>query len=53
LRLQAENLYTCFSWRFQGEVLKISGFGSFAVREKKNRNGRNPQGLINLLYADL
>ena len=27
----------------QGETLKISGFGSFVVREKANRRGRNPQ----------
>ena len=27
----------------RGEKIKISGFGSFAVREKKARKGRNPQ----------
>ena len=27
----------------RGEGIKISGFGSFAVREKKARKGRNPQ----------
>lgn len=27
----------------RGEKLKISGFGSFTVREKKARRGRNPQ----------
>lgn len=27
----------------QGETLKISGFGSFVVREKRTRRGRNPQ----------
>jgi integration host factor subunit alpha len=26
-----------------GENVKISGFGSFAVRDKKARRGRNPQ----------
>jgi len=27
----------------RGEKIKISGFGSFAVRGKKARKGRNPQ----------
>jgi len=27
----------------QGENLKISGFGHFLVKEKKDRKGRNPQ----------
>ena len=27
----------------RGEKIKISGFGNFAVREKKSRVGRNPQ----------
>jgi integration host factor subunit alpha len=27
----------------RGENLKISGFGSFMVRQKKSRLGRNPQ----------
>lgn len=27
----------------QGETLKISGFGNFVVKEKKDRRGRNPQ----------
>jgi len=27
----------------RGEKIKVSGFGSFAVREKKARKGRNPQ----------
>lgn len=27
----------------QGEKIKISGFGNFVVREKKQRIGRNPQ----------
>lgn len=27
----------------RGENLKISGFGSFMVRDKKSRLGRNPQ----------
>lgn len=27
----------------QGEKIKISGFGNFAVKEKKSRRGRNPQ----------
>ena len=27
----------------RGEKVKISGFGSFIVREKKARKGRNPQ----------
>ena len=27
----------------RGENLKISGFGSFSVRQKKSRLGRNPQ----------
>ncbi len=27
----------------RGEKIKISGFGSFVVREKKARKGRNPQ----------
>lgn len=27
----------------QGEKVKISGFGSFEVRDKKSRIGRNPQ----------
>lgn len=27
----------------QGEKVKISGFGNFLVREKKERIGRNPQ----------
>jgi integration host factor subunit alpha len=26
-----------------GEDLKITGFGKFAVRKKKDRRGRNPQ----------
>jgi len=26
-----------------GETVKVSGFGSFVVREKNNRQGRNPQ----------
>jgi integration host factor subunit alpha len=26
-----------------GETLKISGFGSFIVKEKNDRRGRNPQ----------
>lgn len=26
-----------------GEILKISGFGSFVVKQKKDRRGRNPQ----------
>jgi len=26
-----------------GENLKISGFGSFVVRKKQDRRGRNPQ----------
>ncbi len=26
-----------------GETLKISGFGSFIVKQKNNRRGRNPQ----------
>lgn len=26
-----------------GEYLKISGFGSFIVKQKKDRRGRNPQ----------
>lgn len=26
-----------------GETLKVSGFGSFVVKEKNNRRGRNPQ----------
>jgi integration host factor subunit alpha len=26
-----------------GETLKISGFGSFIVKHKKDRRGRNPQ----------
>jgi len=27
----------------QGEKLKISGFGSFVVKQKNDRRGRNPQ----------
>ncbi len=27
----------------RGEKVKVSGFGSFVVREKKPRKGRNPQ----------
>lgn len=27
----------------QGEKIKISGFGNFAVNEKRARKGRNPQ----------
>ena len=27
----------------QGELLKISGFGNFVVKQKKERRGRNPQ----------
>ncbi len=27
----------------QGESLKISGFGSFIVKQKNDRRGRNPQ----------
>jgi len=27
----------------QGENLKISGFGSFVVKQKNDRKGRNPQ----------
>ena len=27
----------------KGEKIKISGFGNFAVKEKKARKGRNPQ----------
>jgi integration host factor subunit alpha len=26
-----------------GEKIKISGFGNFAVKDKKSRRGRNPQ----------
>ena len=26
-----------------GETLKVSGFGSFVVKEKNDRRGRNPQ----------
>jgi integration host factor subunit alpha len=26
-----------------GETLKISGFGSFVVKQKNDRRGRNPQ----------
>jgi integration host factor subunit alpha len=26
-----------------GETLKVSGFGNFVVKQKKNRKGRNPQ----------
>jgi integration host factor subunit alpha len=26
-----------------GEMLKIAGFGTFGLREKKERKGRNPQ----------
>ena len=26
-----------------GETLKISGFGNFVVKQKKDRRGRNPQ----------
>lgn len=26
-----------------GEKIKIAGFGNFEVKEKKDRNGRNPQ----------
>ncbi|MCY4524619.1 MAG: integration host factor subunit alpha [Halobacteriovoraceae bacterium] len=26
-----------------GEIVKISGFGNFTIKEKKKRNGRNPQ----------
>jgi integration host factor subunit alpha len=26
-----------------GEILKVSGFGSFVVKEKNDRRGRNPQ----------
>ena len=27
----------------QGETVKISGFGSFVVKQKNDRRGRNPQ----------
>lgn len=27
----------------KGEKIKISGFGNFAVKDKKSRRGRNPQ----------
>jgi integration host factor subunit alpha len=27
----------------QGEMLKISGFGNFVVKQKHDRQGRNPQ----------
>jgi integration host factor subunit alpha len=27
----------------RGETVKLSGFGSFLVRDKKERQGRNPQ----------
>jgi len=27
----------------RGEMVKLSGFGNFVVREKKSRVGRNPQ----------
>ena len=27
----------------RGEKIKISGFGNFVVRKKRNRRGRNPQ----------
>ena len=27
----------------QGEVVKISGFGNFVVKEKRSRRGRDPQ----------
>ena len=29
----------------EGDSVKISGFGSFTVREKKERSGRNPRTL--------
>ncbi len=27
----------------QGEMLKLTGFGNFVVKQKKDRRGRNPQ----------
>ena len=32
-----------FNMSESGEDLKISGFGSFIVKQKANRRGRNPQ----------
>jgi integration host factor subunit alpha len=29
----------------EGDSVKISGFGSFTIREKKERSGRNPRTL--------
>lgn len=43
----AEMLETVFSIMKktleQGEMLKLSGFGNFVVKQKKDRRGRNPQ----------
>ena len=35
----------------QGEKIKISGFGNFVVRQKKERTGRNPQTGEEILIA--
>ena len=35
----------------RGEKIKISGFGNFVVREKKERTGRNPQTGEEILIA--
>ena len=35
--------YTMKDTLSKGEKIKISGFGNFVVREKKQRIGRNPQ----------
>ncbi len=35
----------------QGHKIKISGFGNFVVRDKKERMGRNPQTGTPLLIA--
>lgn len=35
----------------RGEKIKISGFGNFVVRQKKERTGRNPQTGDEILIA--
>jgi len=41
--MMEEVLFIIKSTLEQGENLKISGFGSFVVKQKNDRKGRNPQ----------
>ncbi len=47
-RAQANDVITAFvdqvsAAMARGETVALTGFGSFTVRERKARNGRNPQ----------